>query len=63
MDVHVKVRGVAPLYKNSIDVIFPGKTIKDLVDAMVPKYGNGIRKAIIDKNGEIDMELLVFESG
>ncbi len=64
MNVHLTVKGVAPLYKifgkkNDIDMTFPGNTLQDLVDGLIRKYGNGIKKAIFDAQDEIDMELRV----
>jgi hypothetical protein len=65
MKVHLTVRGVAPLYKifgkkNDIDFEFTGNTVKDLVDGLLGTYGNDIRRALLDAEGDIDMELQVF---
>jgi molybdopterin converting factor small subunit len=65
MKVHVTVRGVAPLYKifgkkNDIDLEFPGNMVKDLVDGLIRTYGADIKKALLDAEGDIDMELRVF---
>ena len=64
MNVHLTVRGVAPLYKifgkkNDIDLAFPGNTLKELVDGLIAKYGSGIKKALLDTQDDIDMELRV----
>ena len=64
MNVHLTVRGVAPLYKilgkkNDIDFNFPGNRLKDLVDGLIGRYGEGIRKALLDAQDDIDMELRV----
>ncbi len=64
MNVHLKVKGVAPLYKifgkkNDIDLTFPGNTLKDLVEGLITKYGSGIKKALLDAQDDIDMELRV----
>jgi hypothetical protein len=64
MKVHLSVKGVAPLYKllgkkNDIDISFPGNTLQDLVNELIRKFGNGIKKAIFDDKNEIDMELRV----
>jgi hypothetical protein len=65
MKVHLAVRGVAPLYKifgkkKDIDFEFPGNTVKDLVDGLISAYGNDIKKALLDAQGDIDMELQVY---
>jgi hypothetical protein len=64
LNVHLTVRGVAPLYKifgkkNDIDFAFPGSSLKDLVDGLIGRYGDGIRKALMDARDDIDMELRV----
>ena len=64
MNVHLTVRGVAPLYKifgkkNDIDMTFSGNTLKDLVEGLIAKYGSGIKKALLDAQDDIDMELRV----
>ncbi len=64
MNVHLTVKGVAPLYKtlgkkNEVDFEFPGNSLKDLVQGLIRKYGEGIRKALLDVQDDIDMELRV----
>ena len=64
MKVHLKVEGIAPLYKTlrnkkELDVDFRGSTVRDLVNNLGSKYGPGVGKAILDPQGEIDMELRV----
>ena len=64
MKVHLSVKGVAPLYKllgkkNDIDIAFSGNTLRDLVNELINKFGNGVKKAIFDDKDEIDMELRV----
>jgi molybdopterin converting factor small subunit len=65
MNIHITVRGVAPLYKifgkkKDIDFEFPGNTVKDLVDGLISTYGDDIKKALLDVQGDIDMELRVY---
>jgi hypothetical protein len=65
MKVHITVRGVHPLYKifgkkKDIDFEFSGNTVKDLVDGLISTYGDEIKKALLDAQGDIDMELQVF---
>jgi len=64
LNVHLTVKGVAPLYKilgkkNEVDFEFPGNSLKDLVQGLIRKYGEGIRKALLDAQDDIDMELRV----
>ncbi|MCX5805090.1 MAG: hypothetical protein NT010_03330 [Proteobacteria bacterium] len=64
MKIHLSIKGVAPLYKllgkkNDIDFTFPGNTLQDLVNELIKKFGNGVKKAILDDKEEIDMELRV----
>jgi len=64
MKIHLSVKGVAPLYKllgkkNDIDIAFPGSTLRDMVNELINKFGNGVKKAIFDDKEEIDMELRV----
>jgi hypothetical protein len=64
MEIHLSVKGVAPLYKllgkkNDIDITFPGNTLQDLINELINKFGNGVKKAILDDKEEIDMEIRV----
>lgn len=64
MKIHLKIEGLPHLYKTlnkkkDLDVEFPGKTLRDFVNGLSKKYGPGVTKAIMDQQGEIDMELRV----
>ena len=64
MKIHLKIEGLPQLYKimqkkKSLDFEFPGTTLQDFVNGLVKKYGPGVKKAILDQTGEIDMELRV----
>jgi hypothetical protein len=64
MKVHLRIEGIAPLYKifsnkKALDFDFPGNTLADFTNALIRKYGPGVKKAILDQSGEIDMELRV----
>jgi hypothetical protein len=64
MKIHLRIEGIAPLYKlfnkrKALDFDFPGNTLRDFTDALIRKYGPGVKKAILDQKGEIDMELRV----
>jgi hypothetical protein len=64
MKVHLRIEGIAPLYKifqkkKALDFDFPGNTLRDFTDELIRRYGPDVEKAILDQKGEIDMELRV----
>jgi hypothetical protein len=64
MKIHLRIEGIAPLYKilhnkKALDFDFPGNTLGDFTEELIRKYGPGVKKAILDEKGEIDMELRV----
>ena len=64
MKVHLKIEGLAPLYKilnkkKELDFEFNGNTLRDFTNGLIRKYGPGVQKALLDQQGEIDMELRV----
>jgi hypothetical protein len=64
MNIHLKIEGLPLLYKclkkkKALDFAFNGSTLKDLINSLAQKYGPGVKKAILDQNGEVDMELRV----
>jgi len=64
MKIHLKIEGLALLYKTlhkkkALDFEFPGTTLRDFVNGLIRKYGPGVKKALLDQKGEIDMELRV----
>ena len=67
MRVTIEIAGL-PLYKTfgkskKIEFEFPGKTLKELIDAMVRKFGFDVKKFLLDKNGDIDMDIRVLLNG
>jgi hypothetical protein len=67
MRVTIEIAGL-PLYKTfgkskKIEFEFPGKTLKELIDAMVRKFGFEIKQFLLDKNGDIDMDIRVLLNG
>jgi hypothetical protein len=67
MKINIEIAGL-PLYKafgknKKIEFEFPGKTLKELIDAMVGKFGFEVRKFLLDKNGDVDMEIRVLLNG
>lgn len=64
MKVRLKIEGLALLYKllnkkKDLDFEFSGNTLRDFVNGLIRKYGPGVKKALLDQEGEIDMELRV----
>jgi len=67
MKVNVEIAGL-PLYKafgksKKIEFEFPGKTLKELIEAMVRKFGFDVKKFLLDKNGDVDIEIRVILNG
>jgi hypothetical protein len=67
MRVTIEIAGL-PLYKTfgkskKIEFEFPGKTLKELIDAMVRKFGFEIKRFLLDKNGDIDMDIRILLNG
>ena len=67
MKVNIEIAGL-PLYKTfgkskNIEFKFPGKTLKELIDAMVRKFGFDVKRFLLDKNGDIDLEIRVLLNG
>jgi len=64
MKINIEIAGL-PLYKafgrnKKIEFEFPGRTLKELIDAMVAKFGFEVKKFLLDKNGDVDMEIRVL---
>ena len=45
--------------KKDIEVVFNGKSLRDLVDHMVKKYGPSVENTILDDNRAIDSNIKV----
>jgi hypothetical protein len=67
MKIHLKIRGLPQLYKvmnkkKDLDFEFLGSTVGEAVRSLVNKYGPAVKKALLDQNGDIDMELRVVHN-
>ena len=67
MKVIIEIAGL-PLYRafgksKKIEFEFPGKTLKELIDAMVRKFGFEVKKFLLNNNGDIDMDIRVLLNG
>ena len=64
MKIHLRIEGLADLYKilnkkKAMDFDFAGNTLRDFTSALIRNYGPGVKRAILDQAGEIDMQLRV----
>jgi hypothetical protein len=64
MKIRLKVEGIPQLYKimnkrKDLDFEFPGSTLRDFINGLVKRFGPGVKTALLDQKGEIDMELRV----
>lgn len=64
MNVTCDFRGIPVLYKalkkkKMVQLNFSGKTLRELIENLVRKYGRDIKKAILDGNNDIDLEIRV----
>jgi hypothetical protein len=67
MKVNIEIARI-PLYKTfgknkKIEFKFLGKTLKELIDALVRRFGFEVKKFLLDKNGGIDMDIRVLLNG
>jgi molybdopterin converting factor small subunit len=67
MKVNIEIAGL-PLYKTfgkskKIEFEFSGETLKETMDALVRKFGFEVKKFLLDKNGDIDMDIRVLLNG
>lgn len=64
MKIHVKFRGFPHLYKlmkkkKDLELDIPGDTVRSVVDTLSKKYGDAVRKALLDQEGDIDIDFRV----
>lgn len=64
MKIHLKFNGMPILYKTlkkkkEFQFEFPGKTLRELIQVLVRKFGVAMKNALLDRNGDIDMEIRV----
>jgi len=67
MKVNIEIGGL-PLYRTfgkskKIEFEFPGRTLKELIDALLRRFGFEIKKFLLDKNGDIDLDIRVVLNG
>lgn len=64
MRIHVKFRSFPTLYKvmkkkKDLEIDIAGNTVGNVVDTLSKKYGDSVRKALLDQEGDIDMDFRV----
>jgi hypothetical protein len=62
MKIQVTFRGIAHLYKVmnkkwTVDIEIRGNTVRDVINALVSRYGSIVKQSLLDQQGDIDMEL------
>ena len=68
MKVNIQVSELPTLYdvlkrNKTVLVEFPGKTLGELIDTMVRKFGLNVRKALLDENGDFNAGIRVLLNG
>jgi hypothetical protein len=64
MKVRLNFAGIPVLYKvlnkkKEFELDFPGQTLRELMDSLVRKFGPPMTKALLDRNGDVDVEIRV----
>jgi molybdopterin converting factor small subunit len=67
MKVNLKILGLPTLSKvtgkKELEVNFEGKTVNDLIDYIVKRYGRKAAEALLDEEGKLDITIQVAENG
>lgn len=66
MRIHVNLGGIPILFKSlkkkEFEIEFSGSSLRDLIDDLVRRYGTPIKKALLDGNGDVDLEIRVLHN-
>jgi MoaD family protein len=67
MKVNLKILGLPTLSKvtgkKELEVNFEGKTVNDLIDYIVKRYGRKAAEALLDEEGKLDITIQVLLNG
>jgi hypothetical protein len=68
MKVNVQVVGLNAVYEalrrnEKVEVEFPGKTMGELIDALVEEFGTNVRKGLLNENGDFNPGIRVLLNG
>ncbi len=67
MKVNLKILGLPTLSKvmgkKELDINFEGKTVNDLIDYIVKRYGRKAEEGLLDEEGKLDITIQVLLNG
>jgi hypothetical protein len=68
MKVNVQVVGLMALYEalrsnEKMEVEFPGRTVRELIDALVGESGSNVREALLSEKGDFKVGIRILLSG
>jgi MoaD family protein len=67
LKVNLKILGLPTLSKvtgkKELDVNFEGKTVNDLIDYIIKRYGRKAAEALLDEEGKLDITIQVLLNG
>jgi hypothetical protein len=68
MKVNVQAIGLPNLYEalrrnEEVEVQFPGKTMRELIDALMEAFGTNVRKVLLNENGDFNPRIRVLLNG
>jgi hypothetical protein len=68
MKVRVGVSGLPTLYEalrgnEKVEIEFLGKTVRELIDALVEEFGNDVRMALLNGKGDFKVGIRILLNG
>jgi hypothetical protein len=68
MKVNVQIVGLTALYEalrrnEKIEVEFPGKSVRELIDALVGEFGTNVRKVLLNEKGDFNAGIRALLNG
>jgi len=67
LKVNLKILGLPTLSKvtgkKELDLNFEGKTVNDLIDYIIKRYGRKAAEALLDEEGKLDITIQVLLNG
>jgi MoaD family protein len=67
LKVNLKILGLPTLSKvtskKELDLNFEGKTVNDLIDYIIKRYGRKATEALLDEEGKLDITIQVLLNG
>jgi molybdopterin converting factor small subunit len=67
MKININFNGIPILYKTlnkkkEIEFEFAGQTLRELTARLVGKFGTPMKNALLDSNGDVDVEIRVVQN-